>query len=172
MAKRTGRMLVLAGGMLLSPWLTAAENMSFHGTLVEYQPCVINDGETLDVDFSEIFIEQVDGVNYEKTLQLNFSCDTPKIPPLSLRHLGNATAFDPAAVQSDIADFGIHVDLIVLAGNGGIVPFTVGQSQVITNEEVGAGLTISMLATPTKRSGATLQAGAFTATSTLQIEYQ
>lgn len=172
MAKQTGRMLVLAGGMLLSPWLTAAENMSFHGTLVEYQPCVINDGATLDVDFGEMFIEQVDGANYAQSLRLEFTCDTPTIPPLSLRHLGNATAFDPAAIQSNVADFGIHVDIATAAGGGGVVPFTVGQSVAITDEVVGNGLTTTMVATPTKKSGATLQSGAFTATSTLQIEYE
>jgi len=168
MIARTHQAITLIGIMLLSLPAISADNMNLYGTLVEYQPCTINHGGEITVDFTDVLIEQVNGINYEKTLTLDFTCDTQEVPPLSLRHKGSATPFDTAAVRSNMVDFGIHAELETANGR---VPFTIGKVFAIT-DRTQPSLQAKMMVTPVKKQGSTLNAGYFTATSTLQIEYQ
>lgn len=159
---------MLIGILLLPPSAISAANMNLYGTLVEHQPCIVNNALPIDVPFGEVLIEQINGINYEKKIKLVFECETPEIPPLSLRHKGTVTNFDEAAVSGIVHDFGIHVDLETANGR---VPFTVGKAFIIT-DRAQSSLQTTIMVTPVKKKGAILGAGYFTATSTLQIEYQ
>lgn len=163
MAKQTGRMLVLAGGMLLSPGLTAADNMTFHGTLIEYPPCKINGGEPVEIDFGEVGVNKIDGQNYAQTFTIKYDCEGTSTDKV-LRYLGAATTFDTAAVQSNIADFGIQLQH---KKDGVATPFVVGSVLSIPSY-LGAS---TFVATPVKKVGADLSEGAFTSAATLQLEY-
>ncbi|RJF53865.1 fimbrial protein [Serratia inhibens] len=164
MARQTGRMLVLAGGMLLSPWLAAAENMTFHGTLIENPPCTINGGEPVEIDFGEVGVNKVDGQNYAQTFTIIYDCEGTSTDKV-LRYLGAATAFDTAAVQSNIADFGIQ--LRSQSNDGALTGFVVGTTLPIPSY-LGSS---TFVATPVKKAGAELSEGAFTSAATLQLEY-
>ena len=164
-ARQTGRIWVMAGSMLLSPWLATAENMTFHGTLVEYPPCEINGGEPVEIDFGEVGVNKVDGQNYAQTFTITYDCEGLSTD-MVLRYKGVVTTFDTAAVQSNIADFGIQLQ----HQKGGVItPFAVGTSIPIPSYLGGS----TFVATPVKKVGADLsEAGAFTSAATLQLEYQ
>lgn len=164
MVRQMGRILVLAGGMPLSTLQAAAENMTFHGTLIETTPCIINGGESVEIDFGEVGVSKVDGQNYAQTFTVRYECEgvsTDKV----LRYLGTATTFDTAAVQSNIPEFGIQLQHRI---DGVSTPFAVGSTLAIPSHR-GAS---QFIATPVKNAaGAELQEGAFTAAATLQLEY-
>lgn len=163
MVKRTGKILVLTGGMLLSPLLTAADNMTFHGTLIEYPPCKINGGEPVEIDFGEVGVNKIDGQNYAQTFTIKYDCEGTSTDKV-LRYLGTATTFDTAAVQSNIADFGIQLQH---KKDGVATPFVVGSVLPISSY-LGAS---TFVVTPVKKVGADLSEGAFTSAATLQLEY-
>lgn len=145
-----------------------ADNMSFHGRLIEQQPCTVNNGENIRIDFGDVIITEVDGVNYQKDINLTFKCEG-KNQKVIMTHIGTATAFNPAAVQTNISDFGIQLSAYISQA-GVVAPFNVGSS-IVTHDGTGipAGYLLSVV--PVKRSGVTLGTGAFSGTSTLQFEY-
>jgi type 1 fimbria pilin len=163
MARQTGRIWVMAGGMLLAPWLVAAENMTFHGTLIEHPPCEINGGEPVEIDFGEVGVNKVDGQNYAQTFTIMYDCEGFSTD-LVLRYMGATTTFDTAAVQSNIADFGIQLQH---QKDSTITPFVVGTTIPIPSYLGGS----TFVATPVKKVGAELSEGAFTSAATLQLEY-
>ncbi|WP_421105897.1 fimbrial protein [Serratia marcescens] len=142
----------------------AAENMSFRGTLLEHPPCEINGGQPVEIDFGEVGVNKIDGENYAQTFTLTYDCEGTSTDKV-LRYLGNATAFDTAAVQSNIPDFGIR--LMHRTREGVTNAFEVGSTLPIASS-VGSS---TFVATPVKKAGAELQKGAFTAGATLQLDY-
>lgn len=163
MAGQTGRILVLAGGMLLSPLLAAAENMMFHGTLIEHPPCTINGSQPIEIDFGEVGVNKVDGQNYAQPFSVIYECEGASTDKV-LRYLGAATAFDKAAVQSNIPEFGIRLQH---QKDGITTSFEVGSTLALPAYLGGT----NFIATPVKKAGIELQEGAFAAAATLQLEY-
>lgn len=153
--------LMLAGIFSCHPALAAGE-MNFGGTLIEPPPCTINSGGLIDVNFQQrVGINKVDGVNYLQTIDYKLVCD-PSTNPWEVRLTvsGNATAYDPAAVQTNIDGLGIR-----LLQNG--LPFTLNTSIIVPH-----GGSMVLQAVPVKKPGVTLPEGAFEASATLQAEYQ
>lgn len=161
---KTTPTLALIAVMLSGASLQAAENMSFRGTLLEHPPCEINRGQPIAIYFGVVGINKVDGDNYAQRFHIIYDCkgtSTDKI----LRYVGTATAFDPAAVQSNISDFGIQLRHI--SPEGVITPFKVMSTLPIPADESSS----TFIATPVKKANAELQTGTFTAGATLQLEY-
>ena len=52
---------------------SALANLRFDGTLIEPPPCTINSGGTIVVDFGDVGVNKVDGVNYRKTVASSVS---------------------------------------------------------------------------------------------------
>lgn len=100
-----------------------ADNMSFRGTLLDAPPCSINGGKPVEIDFGAVGVNKVDGDNYRQTFTLEYECEGTN-SDMQLRYLGNATDFDSAAVQTNIADFGIRLQH---QRNGVVTPFKVGE---------------------------------------------
>lgn len=142
----------------------ATENMNFRGTLLEYPPCEINGGQPVEIDFGEVGINKIDGENYSQTFKIIYDCQGASTAKI-LRYQGNVTAFDAAAVQSNIENFGIR--LAHRTPDGGVSPLTVG-STLLLAADVGSS---TFVVTPVKKSGAELLEGAFTAGATLQLNY-
>ncbi|WP_273855338.1 fimbrial protein [Serratia liquefaciens] len=162
------RSVILLSGVVLSSWLLpyqglAADNMSFRGVLHEYPPCEINDGKPVEINFGDVGVNKVDGKNYAQPFTITYKCEGARVYS-SLRHVGAVTAFDKAAVQSNIADFGIH---LAIEKNGKTAPFDIGSTMGIEPDRNSS----SFIATPVKKAGVRLQEGAFTATAMLQMEY-
>lgn len=145
-------------------WAKGEGDITFRGTLLEYPPCEINGGQPIEIDFGEVGVNKIDGENYAQTFTLAYDCEGTSIDKV-LRYIGNVTAFDAAAVQSTIPDFGIR--LAHRSSTGNISAFEVGKTIPIASY-VGSS---TFIATPVKKAGVELREGAFTAGATLQLEY-
>ncbi|WP_434527074.1 fimbrial protein [Photorhabdus asymbiotica] len=140
----------------------AADNMWFHGTLLEPPPCVINDGNMIDVYFGHnVGIHKVDGVNYTRLVNYQLVC-VPNTSGwnLGLTVIGPQTSFDDAALKTNIANLGIRLTLDGKA-------FTLNKRISVTSERQPV-----IQAVPVKKPGSRLPEGAFEVTATLLAEYQ
>lgn len=139
----------------------AMGNLTLSGTLVEPPPCTINSGSTIAVDFGDISVKSVDGVQNRKGLNYIITCTASTLPwGLNLMLTGTATSFDPSAVQSSVPDLGIKV----LRNNLAFV--------LNTKLSISLSSPPVLEVVPVKRSGSTLSEGNFTATAVLLAFYE
>lgn len=162
----TLRGAVAVAGLLLS-LAAQADNMSFHGRLIEQAPCTVNNGENMQVEFGDIQVREVNGINHDKSLYVPLKCDGSV--SIMLTHLGAATSFNSAAVQTNIADFGIQLSEYYTQ-NGMAFPMVVGE-KVLIFDGSGQPAGLNLGAVPVKKSGVELKTGVFNGVSTLQLEY-
>jgi hypothetical protein len=161
--KRINRMLalLLVMGSVGPAW--GEQDMKFSGTLVAPPPCIINDGNVIDVDFgTKVGINRVDGVNYLKTVNYTITCDpSATLWDMTLTLNGtNATWWDNATLQTDVADLGIQ---ITQSGR----PFELSKPIAIDPKNPP-----TLQAVPVKKAGSTLTAQPFQATATLTAIFQ
>ncbi|MEX1843619.1 fimbrial protein [Enterobacter cloacae] len=152
---------VVLGLFVSSAW---ADNMNFHGTLVTPPTCTINNGNTIDVNFGNVDVSKIDGTTYDiQPANYTITCTGGSTTGVSLgvTWTGTATAFDSAAVATGITGFGLH---FLLGGKD----FVQGQRVAVTDITNPPQLQI----VPVKRSDVSLTAQNFTATATLQADYQ
>lgn len=136
-------------------------NLAFNGTLVEPPPCTINDGNTITIDFKDVGVNKVDGVNYRLPVNYTIKCAGSTLPwEMVLTVKGVATTFDGAAVQSSVSDLGIRI-----LQNG--TAFNLNTPMVINPSTPPV-----LEAVPVKLPGSTLKSGGFNAAATLLAEYQ
>ncbi|CAI1194786.1 fimbrial protein [Serratia liquefaciens] len=158
------RRAVLAVVVLGSLWVNLplqADNMSFHGRLIEQAPCTVNSGEDISVDFgSELLTTKIDGNNYIKTVDYSLVCKGNTRNTMKMKVQGNATTFNASALQTNMADLGISLRAkgAALAINNW-VNFTYPDKPVLQ-------------AVPVMRAGSTLSGGDFMAAATLMVSYQ
>lgn len=154
-------------GKTLSPllWLTLAiaagaqaVPVNFKGGFVETLPCTINNGGVIELDFNSVIIRNIDGQRYSQAVMYAIDCPASGAVRLTLK--GTHTAFDDAAVVTDIAGLGIRINQ-----NG--QPFTLNLP--ITVDPASPP---ELVAVPVAEPGQTLNTGVFQATATLMAEYQ
>ncbi|MGQ5793287.1 fimbrial protein [Serratia sp. IR-2025] len=163
--------LTLAGGSVA----LAAENMSFSGMLIEQGPCKLDGNNKAEVDFGDLQIEDIGKDSVSKIASFRWECvGGMGNKLLMVRHIGTASSFDKAAVQTNIEDFAINIKLNTNLSKN--FPFIIGEASPVTDQRWGEGESassfITLIATPVKRPGADIQPGEFSALSTLQLEYQ
>ncbi|WP_312983801.1 fimbrial protein [Atlantibacter sp.] len=155
------RMLLLIS--LALPGMTlAADNMSFHGTLVA-PPCKISNGQTIEVVFGDdLGVTKIDGNNYKKPVDYSITCDTG----YSANNLAivvdttNPAPFDTAAVDTNLEGLGIRILV-----DGMAVEFA---KRVAVDDPARPP---QIEAVPVQDPAVTLTAGAFEATMTLRVDY-
>lgn len=140
---------------------SALANLTFDGTMIEPPACLINSGSNIEVDFKEVGIKKVDGVNYRERLSYAITCEAGTLPwEMVLRVEGVATTFESSALQTSVPDLGL---------------------QFFQNDiplELNKGLVINPAAAPVldvvpiKRAGTSLSQGDFSASATLLVKYQ
>ncbi|KMT53771.1 fimbrial protein [Pseudomonas fildesensis] len=139
----------------------ASANLTFSGTLNEPPPCTIDAGKTIEVDFGDVGVKRVDGVQYRKGVGYTIRCSAATLPwLLKLSVNGTATTFDPSAVQTSVPELGIR-----LFQNS--LPFRLNTPLDIT---LSSPPTLEVV--PVKRPGAVLAPSRFTAVATLLAEYE
>ncbi|MGX9743220.1 fimbrial protein [Pseudocitrobacter corydidari] len=140
-----------------------ADNLNFHGTLITPPVCTINNDKTIEVNFNQIIIDNIDGVNYLTDVPWELSCDSSVRSDLlafSLTYLGTASNYTPDAISTNIQGLGI-----VLQEDGQV--FRPGSTITITESSLPV-----LKAVPIKKENTTLTEGEFEAFATLQVEYQ
>ncbi|SFU56553.1 putative fimbrial-like protein YfcQ [Pseudomonas fluorescens] len=139
----------------------ASANLTFSGTLNEPPPCTINAGTTIEVDFGDVGVKQVDGVKYRRALGYLITCGADTLPwQLKLSVNGTPAAYDASAVQTSAADLAIRI----FQNNA---PFLLN-----TPLDIALSSPPLLEAVPVKRPGAILAPARFTAVATLLAEYQ
>lgn len=139
----------------------ASANLTFSGTLNEPPPCTIDAGNTIEVDFGDVGIKRVDGVQYRKGVGYTINCGTDTLPwALKLSVNGTATTFDGSAVQTSVPALGIRV----FQNN---LPFSLN-----TPLDISLSSPPVLEVVPVKQPGATLAPARFSAVATLLAEYQ
>lgn len=155
--------LCIVSAWLASP-VVAADNMTFHGTLMETPPCEINNGQPIEISFDEVGVNKIDGKNYAQTFKMMYQC-SGNDQDVVVRYVGDVTAFDNAAVKSNITDFGIN--LRSPSVNGVLTDFNVGTTLPVSADQTS----LTFVATPVKRKGADLPGEHFISSAMLQLEY-
>lgn len=141
----------------------ALSNVSFHGYLVQPPNCTISNGKTIEITFQDVFVDDINGSNYEQTVPYSITCDTAVRDPsmeMKLSWSGTQSDFDDASVSTDISGLAIRLKQ---AGQS----FKLNTALVV-NETALPVLT----AVPVKKSGVDLPEADFEAWATLQVDYQ
>lgn len=164
--KHSGFFLTLLVAFVWLPTASAVSDnqagigVSFHGRLKK-APCHINDDKLIEIHFKKVGINKIDGINYMQNIDYTIKCEgTDSIDKLMLSVNGNASAFDTAALQTDVSDLGIKIyqDGKALQIN----------EPIAIDPEHHPALT----AVPVQKPGAVLSARDFRVTATLLAEYQ
>ncbi|MBC3218652.1 fimbrial protein [Serratia fonticola] len=152
--------LLLSFALLAISPSQAAENMSFSGTLIEPPPCLVNNDKDIDVPFDRIGVNSVDGVKHRRQVDYVLDCTAGPAWSMVLTLLGPVAAFEPATLQTNIANLGIKI-----YQNG--EPFELGTP--IAVDPLNPPL---LEAVPVKKPGTELTEGTFEVTATLLADYQ
>ncbi|WP_237657443.1 fimbrial protein [Serratia fonticola] len=155
-----GMSLLLSFALLAICPSQAVENMSFSGTLIEPPPCLVNNDKDIDVPFDRIGVKSVDGVKHRRQVDYVLDCTAGPAWSMVLTLLGPVAAFEPATLQTNIANLGIKI-----YQNG--EPFELGTP--IAVDPLNPPL---LEAVPVKKPGTELTDGTFEVTATLLADYQ
>ncbi|MDQ9126107.1 fimbrial protein [Serratia fonticola] len=155
-----GMSLLLSFALLAICPSQAVENMSFSGTLIEPPPCLVNNDKDIDVPFDRIGVNSVDGVKHRRQVDYVLDCTAGPAWSMVLTLLGPVAAFEPATLQTNIANLGIKI-----YQNG--EPFELGTP--IAVDPLNPPL---LEAVPVKKPGTELTEGTFEVTATLLADYQ
>lgn len=152
---------ILVGVLLMSAPAIANIPVNIRGTVILPPPCIINNNQTIRVDFGdEVMTTRIDGVNYKQAITYSLSCDIQKTNNLKMSIQGNTADFNAALLRTNKSGLGIAL----YNGNQSLNANTWFNYTYPSKPELYAVLV--------KQSGATLSGGEFTAGATLLIDYQ
>ena len=161
---------LLGGAALLSVASAQAVEVLFSGNLLENPPCDVagpkGANQPIKVDFDEIGITKIDGVNYQRDFTLTLSCgpELGNAVALYLQYMSPLVAsYDNKALSTSIPGLGIRLyhEGVVIAPNTG---------SLVTMSSNGTA-TLPLYAVPVRDPQVTLFEGDFTASATVQILY-
>lgn len=173
MGKGCLKILVLATVLVLPFGAMADANLM--GTLISNPPCdVYGDNDPIQVNFGEVGITRIDGINYAQPFTLTVSCGSTlgNNVALVLHYLGvDAQSFNTDALQTTKRGLGV-----LLTQNGTVMP-PIFPSQPNTGLPVtmssNGQMSIPFVAVPVKDMDANtvLLEGAFSAAASMEIQY-
>lgn len=157
---------VLISGYIMIP-VQASTQVNFYGNLIGHPPCDISgENDPIYVDFDEVGLTRIDGINYRKDFTLIVTCgnDLGNGVQLYMGYDGMNAPFDNDAVQTSIGGLGIRLyyqDQVVSPNNDDIpIVMSGGYSKVIP-----------LWAVPVREDDRNLFEGTFSATGTVEIRY-
>ena len=153
----------LNAGQTLAAEADTQADVTFHGTLIEAPPCVINGGEPVVVDFgNEVMTTRIDGTQYKQRIPVDLDCSEALSSKQKLRITGSPAAFDALAIAGGNAQTGFGIALF----EGG-KRYTPGDWLNFENPVLPV-----LYAAPVKQDGVTLAGGAFSILASLVVDYQ
>jgi type 1 fimbria pilin len=158
----TVTLLVLAVCFTVVGGAAALEtNMSFNGILIEDPSCVLNNNQPIMVDFGDVVISEINGVNYTQPVEYTLSCEAKADKAMKLMIYGSAAPFNSSALATNKTN---KLAIIFQANNSKL---SVNNWVNFTYPEIP-----KLTATPIKKSDATLKAGKFSAGATMMMDFQ
>lgn len=136
-------------------------NVTVRVTINNPLPCEINNGRPIEVDFGDVMTTRVNGSNYREPIEYTLVCAPEAENAMKLQIQGSGAEFDAELLRTSNPNLGIK-----LQGVGGSFPLN---SWMDFNYQDGKP---GLWAVPVQKAGTTLEAGEFTATATMKIEYQ
>ncbi|WP_193016285.1 fimbrial protein [Proteus sp. FME41] len=130
------------------------------GYVIAPPPCVINNGQMVEVNFGEVMSTRIDGTNYKQPITYNVECKKMPTNAMKISVVGGSAGFDNNALKTNITGLGVHI----LYQNKML---RLGQTVNFTYPDIPA-----LEAIPVRDYSATLTGGDFSAIATLRIEYQ
>ncbi|EIH5001970.1 fimbrial protein [Shigella boydii] len=141
----------------------ADEDITFHGKLVSPPACTISDGKTIEVEFTDVIIDNINGDNFRQDVPYEITCDpdvTNDAWEMTLTWTGTQTSYDDAAIETSVARLGIELQ-------------QEGQAfKLNTPLKITPTSPPKLRAVPVKANDAVLNEGTFSAWATLQVDYQ
>ncbi|CAQ82822.1 MULTISPECIES: fimbrial protein [Photorhabdus] len=134
--------------------------VNIYGVVIAPPPCEINNGNTIDVDFGEVMITRIDGVNYMKPVKYTVKCEKMPVNAMKMKIAGNTASFDRMVLETNRAGLGIAV-----IHNGQKLPVNDWMKFTYPNFP-------ELHAVPVKEMSAVLKGGNFGAGATMMVEYQ
>ncbi|CAI2526400.1 fimbrial protein [Serratia ficaria] len=143
--------------------VSAAENMSFKGTLREDVPCEFNGGQPINVNFETIGVNKIDGERYKKSFAVDITCPSGFDVPFKISYVGKQSGFDTFALATNIDGLGIKAQQQI---NGGWSDLAVGGYM----GGVGS-IKRHVKVVPVKSPNEVLTPGVFNANALFRLEY-
>lgn len=143
--------------------IAATENLNFTVKVDIYERvCEINDNQPINVDFGDMLIKDVDGINYERPVEYTLDCEDGNTNPnLKLRFENNAGApFDSTLLNTSDRNVGI-----LIKANGNKLPL--GEWVSFSYNSYPA-----LTATPVPSTVGGIDDGRLTAIALLTVEYE
>ncbi|ALL40496.1 exotoxin (plasmid) [Serratia marcescens] len=151
--------LALAALCVSAPMVTGATTLTVKVTVLS-PPCVINDGHPIQVDFGDVMTTRVDGSNYRMPVNYALECKGQSSSKLKLQIQGAGAGFDEKLLRTSTDGLGIAI----LNGDNRL-PLNQWLKFTYPNKPV-------LGAVPVKSTSSLLQAGEFTASATMVVDYQ
>ncbi|WP_163333707.1 fimbrial protein [Enterobacter bugandensis] len=129
-------------------------------TVVESPPCIINGDRIIEVDFGDVIVPRIDGINYTKSVDYTLECKGQLTNIMKMAINGNPVTFDNSALKTNVTDFGI-----ALRANGKPLVINNWINFIYPDKPF-------LEAVPVKRAGADLPGGEFNAGATMMVLYQ
>nr|WP_249106016.1 fimbrial protein [Serratia marcescens] len=149
--------------------------MSFHGILTESQPCTINDGENIQLDFGTVIDKYLylNGRTNSKPFQLHLiDCDTSLANTLKMTLSGTESIVLPGLLAPDGSSQarGIAIGLETQDGQS-LALNQQGRGQEITDGNNTIILQAYIKGEPEAITNKAIKKGMFTAVATFELEY-
>ncbi|TDB55729.1 fimbrial protein [Photorhabdus luminescens] len=134
--------------------------VNIYGVVIAPPPCVINNGNTIDVDFGDVMITRIDGVNYMQPVKYTVKCEKMPANAMKMMISGNTASFDRTVLQTNHSGLGIAV-----IHNG---------RKLLVNDWMKFSYPNfpELHAVPVKDMATALKGGDFGAGATMMVEYQ
>lgn len=132
-------------------------------TVVAPPPCVINDGQAIEVDFgNDVITTRVDGNNYRRPIPYTVECSDNTSNAMTLEIQGVEAGFGSNVLRTNKPDLGIAL----FSGN------TYEPLELSTPIQFTYPAIPVLTAAPIKRTGSKLTAGAFSAAASIKVDFQ
>lgn len=134
--------------------------VSITATVVAPPPCVINEGQTIDVDFGDIGVNRIDGTRYMQRINYTIKCEfLDATRQLKMKILGTGAAFNANVLRTNINNLGIK-----LLADGKALNINTAFNIDYANPP-------QLDAVPIKQAAAALTEGEFTSGATMLVDY-
>lgn len=142
---------------------------------ITFQPCVVNGGNPINVDFGQIPLDKVSDSSSRVVKNISLSCSYYQSAPyVKITGTPLTNNSDGNVLATSIKDFGIAlyqgegVGTKLLIGEGAGIGYKINAG--LTNPNA-ASSTFTFTAAPYKNGSAQLSSGAFSATASMSIIY-
>ncbi|MDC9767029.1 hypothetical protein [Proteus mirabilis] len=123
---------------------------------VEASPCSINNGQTIDVDFNDVYIDKIKDEYYKRKIDYNINCKSSGNPEFLMSILGEREGYYLKT----------NNDNLLIAFKNGNKSFNMGSGIIVNYKKQP-----EIYAILTKKKGTNLRSGKFYVYATMQLIY-